>query len=409
MEDLAVSRPHTDANVDRPIRVLFASHGTTLLGGAERCLLELVRALAETGRVRPTVSVPRRGKLTDALSRAGVPIVVVPTPAWAPLDSTALEGPYAWSAAFRRASLGTAVVMGVPSYASVIRATRPDVVVTNTATIPTPALACRLLRKPHVWLLHEFVTLDHHLPYLFGEHLSQQMIGRLSAAVVANSSAIRQYYAPRVPLSKSRVIYYAVPGCQVQDNRLTPGQLRVLLLGRQNAFKGTDLAVRAVAQLAADEPRLTVALRLVGEMLPDYRREITELAEELGISKSVKMFEFSADPMTHIEWSNVVLMCSENEAFGRVTAEALKCGRPVIGTRSGGTPEIVTDRVDGLLFEPGDVRGLVACLRTLVSDDNLLETMSRNAKERSSARFLLEDEVNQFSQLLASVAARRVS
>jgi glycosyltransferase involved in cell wall biosynthesis len=36
----------------------------------------------------------------------------------------------------------------------------------------------------------------------------------------------------------------------------------------------------------------------------------------------------------------------------RVTAEALTCGRPVAGTRSGGTPEIVTDGVDGLLFEP---------------------------------------------------------
>src|SRR5271165_6479148 len=251
MEDLAVSRPPTAASEDRPIRVLFASHGSTLDGGAERCLLELVCALAETGRVQPTVSVPRRGKLTDALSRADVPVLVVPTPAWAPLAATALDGPHAWSPPFRRASLGTAVVIGVPSYASVVRATRPDVVVTNTATIPTPALACRLLHTPHIWLLHEFVTLDHHLPYLLGENFSQRLIGRLSAAVVANSSAVRQHYAPRVPLSKSRVIYYGVPACQVQDNRLTPGQLRVLLLGRQNAFKGTDLAVRAVAQLAA--------------------------------------------------------------------------------------------------------------------------------------------------------------
>ena len=401
-----MSRPHTAANEDRPIQVLFASHGSTLLGGAERCLLELVLALAETGRVRPTVSVPRRGKLTDALSRAGVPVRVVPTPAWAPLDATALEGPHRWSAPFRRVSLGTGVLVGLPSYVSVVRDTRPDVVVTNTATIPTPALACGLLRTPHVWLLHEFVTLDHHLPYLLGEHFSQRLIGRLSAAVVANSSAVRQHYAPRVPLSKSRVIYYGVPACRVQENRLTSGQLRVLLLGRQNSAKGTDLAVRAVAQLAADEPRLNVALRLVGTMQPDYRHEITELSEELGIAKAVKMFEFSADPMNHIEWSNIVLMCSENEAFGRVTAEALKSGRPVVGTRSGGTPEIVTDRVDGLLFEPGDVRGLVSCLRTLASDEKLLETMSRNAKELSSDRFLLEDEVSQFSQLLASVLAK---
>jgi len=60
--------------------------------------------------------------------------------------------------------------------------------VTNTATIPTPALACALLHKPHIWLLHEFVTLDHHFPYLLGERVSQHLIGRLSVLVIANSS-----------------------------------------------------------------------------------------------------------------------------------------------------------------------------------------------------------------------------
>jgi glycosyltransferase involved in cell wall biosynthesis len=391
-----------------PIRALFASHLWKLIGGAEQCLFELVRALAQTERVYPIVSVPRQGEFTDALAQADIPFVVVPTLQWTPSDPKAFEGIHPWHGPVRRARLTTSLLIRVLPYAAVIRATRPNVVVTNTATIPTPALACALLRKPHIWLLHEFVTLDHHLPYLLGERLSQHLIGRFSAAVVANSSAVRQHFAPRVPLSKSRVIYPGIPACRARENRITPGELRVLLLGHQTATKGTELAVRAVARLASEEPRFRLALRLVGFMAPDYQRAMTELCDELGVSDAVTMFEFTADPTSHFEWSNVVLMCSENEAFGRVTAEALKCGRPVVGTRSGGTPEIVTDGVDGLLFEPGDVRGLASCLSTLGSDQNLLATLSNEARYRSSARFLMEDEVEQFSRLLASVAAKDV-
>ena len=339
----------------------------------------------------------------SALAEADIPFVVVPTPRWTPSDPKAFEGIHPW----HYARLTTSLLIRVLLYAAVIRATRPNVVVTNTATIPTPALASALLRKPHIWLLHEFVTLDHHYPYLLGERVSQHLIGRLSVAVIANSSAVRQHFVPGVPLSKSRVIYPGISAC-APENRIAPGELRVLLLGNQTATKGTELAVRAVARLASEAPALRVALRLVGPIEPDYRRAMTKLCEELAVSDAVTMFEFTADPSSHFEWSNVVLMCSENEAFGRVTAEALKCGRPVVGARSGGTPEIVTDGVDGLLFEPGDICDLASCLSELGSDQDLLATLSLEARIRSSARFLMEDEVEQFSQLLASVASKDI-
>lgn len=76
---------------------------------------------------------------------------------------------------------------------------------------------------------------------------------------------------------------------------------------------------------------------------------------------------------------------------------------------AGGRPhEIVTDGVDGLLFEPGDIRGVASCLSTLGSDQNLLASLSNAARHRSLARFLMEDEVEQFSRLLGSVAPKDV-
>jgi len=56
------------------------------------------------------------------------------------------------------------------------------------------------------------------------------------------------------------------------------------------------------------------------------------------------------------------------EAFGRVTAEAMLAGRVVIGTNTGGTPELVRDGVTGLLYTPQDIPALVSCIRRLMND-----------------------------------------
>ena len=61
-------------------------------------------------------------------------------------------------------------------------------------------------------------------------------------------------------------------------------------------------------------------------------------------------------------------MCSQCEAFGRVTVEAMRAGLPVCGTNSGGTPEIIDPGVNGLLSPAGDANALAANLMALESD-----------------------------------------
>ena len=105
-----------------------------------------------------------------------------------------------------------------------------------------------------------------------------------------------------------------------------------------------------------------------------------------------------------MRWANVVLMCSQNEAFGRVTVEALKSGRPVVGTRSGGTPELITDGIDGFVFEPGSAPALAAALRRLAGDPELLALMAERASTGVEDRFTTEREVDLFVDVFTAVA-----
>jgi glycosyltransferase involved in cell wall biosynthesis len=288
-----------------------------------------------------------------------------------------------------------------------LRAERPDVVVTSTATIATPALASALARIPHVWWLQEFVTKDHGLSYMLGEPLSQRSIGWLSKVVVANSNAVKDHFSPPIPSEKMRVIYYGIRGGDTTPNRIDLPTLRVLLLGWQTPTKGQKLALEATGILNSGP--LRIQLRLVGPIGAAYRDELQELAARLAISDQVEIRDATATPQDEFAWANVVLMCSDNEAFGRVTVEALKSGRPVIGTRSGGTTELISDGVDGLLFEPADPQDLACALRRLATEPGLLALMSHNARVGTRNRFTVESEVDAFVDVLASAAARHMS
>src|SRR5262249_30711948 len=154
--------------------------------------------------------------------------------------------------AVRRSRRALAIVRRVVPWVRWLRATRPDVVVTNTALIPTPALASAVVRIPHVWTLGQFVTYGHDLRYVLGESLSQRLIGWLSQTVVATSRAVQEHFSPPIPRRKMRMLYPGVPAFDMPPNRIEP-PFRVLLLGRQTPSKGGRVAL-AAARILRDEP-----------------------------------------------------------------------------------------------------------------------------------------------------------
>jgi glycosyltransferase involved in cell wall biosynthesis len=120
----------------------------------------------------------------------------------------------------------------------------------------------------------------------------------------------------------------------------------------------------------------------------------------VGVSDAVTGVGPVEDVVAEIDKAHAALMCSRSEAFGRVTVEYLRRGRPVIGTRSGGTPELIDDGRTGLLYSPGDTRALADRIESLASSNLVLKELSRNALERTANRFLYSDYVHDFCGIL---------
>lgn len=369
------------------MRLVFVSHGGDV-GGAELFLCELVAALQRAGAAELEVVVPWRGALLRRLQAGGVPTWACRHWPWATLLRSRV--PLALAAA---ANAVAAVRIATHS-----RRRHTDVVLSNSVVNPAGAMAARAAGIPHVWLVNEFGDLDHGYQFLLGARCSFTLVGRLSAAVVACSHAVADRLGQFVGREKLLVAYYPVAtglGEPPVPPPSRPGAPVFLVLGKRQEGKGQADAVRALAR--ARRSGVDARLRLVGAEDPSYGAYLGGLIRELGLEAVVESATFSSQPSREIDAADVVLMCSRSEGFGRVTVEAMKRHRPVIGARGGATTELLEASGGGLLYRVGDVRALARAMVTLGTDASaarrLGELGARWAyencnEERYLARFL---------------------
>jgi glycosyltransferase involved in cell wall biosynthesis len=161
-----------------------------------------------------------------------------------------------------------------------------------------------------------------------------------------------------------------------------------VVVGRIAEPKGQCLAVEATA--IAIGKGADVDLRLVGPVHdPEYTEQVKALIAHHGIEKQVVLVGAVVDPTAEYQNGHVFLMCSRDEAFGRVTVEAMRLGLPVIGVDSGGTSEIVEDRVSGYLVSSGNSEAMGQYLADLANDEVLRMKLSEGAS-RAGATYSLQ-------------------
>jgi glycosyltransferase involved in cell wall biosynthesis len=384
----------------------FFIHYTDLYG-ANRSLLNLIDGLKEYN-VIPHVVAPAEGDTTAFLREQKIPIAIIPIKWWLSnrkQSNNPLTQGYRYL--YRHARTISRLYKNIrvlPALTAQLKLWNIDVVYTNSSAIAMGAMAAGLMRYPHVWHLREFGDLDYGLHCDWGS-IARKYLFNKAAALIAISESLRSYLLADVPSNKTHVIYNGIASVAEFDrlHQIATSAPRenkpytFALIGRIDPAKRQDTAIRALALLADVFPK--TRLLIVGKGAVD---PLKKLAVDLGISKNVEFWGHIADPYEAYFNSDALLMCSEFEAMGRVTVEAMAACRPVIGFDRAGTSEIIEHKTTGLLYRGGH-EALAQCMKRFVENPNWGRQLGEHGWEVARKKYSIEEYAQKVYQVLMSV------
>jgi glycosyltransferase involved in cell wall biosynthesis len=173
-------------------------------------------------------------------------------------------------------------------------------------------------------------------------------------------------------------------------------------VGRMTAVKRTDIVVRAFRALV--DRGVDARLLLVGDG-PD-RDGVEHLAHDLGVVKRCLFLGYQDDVARFYDAMDAVLLTSVNEGTPVSVIEALAAGRPAVATRVGGTPDVITDGIDGFLVDSNDPDRLADRLAELAADPARRAEMGAAGRsvvfERYAVDRLVDDVDRLYRELLAA-------
>jgi glycogen(starch) synthase len=233
------------------------------------------------------------------------------------------------------------------------------------------------------------------------------MVGRNVRAarwVIACSEAVLRNARGHLPMLEpfSSVIRNALPLPPAADRAREDLHYRLGFVGRLVRQKGVDVLIAAFGLLATRYPLL--ALTVVGD--GEERGALEAQARSLGLGRRIAF----RGALTHAEvygflsTVGALIVPSRCEPFGLAALEAAQMGLPVVASDVDGLPEIVVDRVTGLLASADDPAALAHSIELLLENRGRAATWGAAARLRAATRFSWAAYVDAHETVLRSAA-----
>lgn len=263
----------------------------------------------------------------------------------------------------------------------------PDVVYSNTSAENIGILISKALKIKHVSHIREFMSLDHGAFFVFGRKAKKRYIN-MSDRVIFVSKAVADYVQMGEPLqAKHRVIFNGVSAANQEiTKRPLPTEINFGVVGVLQESKGHHLAIEYFSQAVKKYP--SAKLHIFGEGYGFYEKRLKSLVEQYNLHQKVIFHGFVADTNHIYQQIDVLCMFSRSEGFGRVTAEAMLRGIPVIGLNTGGTTELVENDISGYLVS--DYQSFEDAVGKLFANETNYNEVRFNSYHRAKSLFSVE-------------------
>jgi glycosyltransferase involved in cell wall biosynthesis len=273
-----------------------------------------------------------------------------------------------------------------------LRDFRPDVVIVQGAEDTAFALVARRLARSHARIVFDVHGDWHNNTRVYGSpsrRLLAPAADALARLAVRNADGVRTISGFTTGLVRAEGVeptaefpaYMDLAPFVETSPRAFPDAPTALFIGVLERYKAVDVLAAAWPRVVEAIPAARLHLVGRGTLQPLVERLVAEGGGRVRWEEQLSTTEIAEA----LDRATTLVLPSRGEGMGRVIVEAFCRGRPVVGTRSGGIPDLVDDGVNGVLVPADDAASLAKALISVLGDPGRARTLGRAAHESSGA------------------------
>jgi glycosyltransferase involved in cell wall biosynthesis len=262
---------------------------------------------------------------------------------------------------------------------------RPDILHVNSGHLwQSPMIGPLSRRMPVVATIHDVFA--HPGERRWGLAAKRQPLLRHARRILVHSETLRQDALRAWKVEADRLTVVPLGLLEPAESPAPPAPERdgrILLLGRVYAYKGIGILLAALAEIAKVVPHVELVIAGAGDLSP-WRAAIGGLGTRVVL---INRYLNEQEVRVLIEESSVVALPYVEASQSGVALMAAALGKPVVASRVGCIPEVVTQGETGILVEPGDAAALAAAIVSLLRTPTERRRLGQEAQRRGRRNF----------------------
>jgi glycosyltransferase involved in cell wall biosynthesis len=339
------------------------------IGGAEMMLLDLARHLSPEFFEVKVATVVGNGPLVEDFRKAGIEVSVFE----------------------KKGKIGLGVIWKIRRY---LRREKPEIVHTHLFGGDTWGRAAAILARVPIIISTEHNT---NLDEGWGKRKIKKFLSFFTKKIVAVSQAVRDYSVARDRIKAKKIV--VIPnGIEIEKfsvaekDRFSDPPV-VSVVGRLEEQKGHKYLFEALNLIKT----IPWVLWVVGD--GSLKSNLELLAKDLDLRERIIFLGARRNIAEILSQIDIFVLPSLWEGLGLAVLEAAAAGKPIVASRVGGIPEIITDGKTGILVEPKNVKSLADGLEHMLLGVSEAKAMGERAREMVKEKFGVEIMVEQYEQL----------
>lgn len=360
---LIADKTYETKNSSTEKNIAFISHELSLTG-APIIIYNLATYLVGKGYFITIIS-PQEGELITKYKEVGIPVII---------DASILENP----------SSGTEKFLA-----------NFDLIVANTILSWRLVHLSKKIGIKVIWFIQE-TGFGIQLSYN-DKNISKSF--NLADSVMFLTHAQANMYKDFIK-DKFQVVYPGIENPDLQNNfKHEEGKFRILHVGSIEPRKGQDILVKGILGLPKKYSEI-FEFYMVGRVLDKaYQTQLEKSIKSLNNVHLIGQVKHE-DLSKYYKMADVFVCTSRDEALGLVIPEAMSYSKAIISSNVGGIPEIIDDKINGILIPNEDHNALICNLILLYEDKMFRSMLEENAYKKFKKTFTLEKSGDNFLRIM---------